>query len=413
MPTTKQVPAYRLHKASGQARVILNGTHVYLGKFDSPQSREKYHRLLAKHLADEQSTTEAKNTDATSTLLVNDLILSYWKFAQDYYVTNGKPTGELENIRYAIRPLRRLYGRTFASAFGPLALKSVRQHMIDAGALSRGVINNRINCIRRIFKWAVAEELVSALVYNALQTVAGLRFGRSEARETKPIRPVPDLHVCLVLPFVAPPVAAMIKLQRLTGMRAGEIVIMRPSDIDTSGDVWIYEPTDHKNRWRGHTKTVALGPEAQRIIEPYLERSADSYLFSPVEAEAWRRENRPPYQGRARKTPLYPSELRRRAKAKQDQHSRKRKSKRPKRNQYDTSTYRRAIEYGIRKAAKAGITIPHWHPHQLKHNRATEVRKQFGIEAAQIAIGNADADVTKMYAERDLQRAEQIALQMG
>ena len=41
------VPAYRLHKASGQARVILNGNHIYLGLFGSEKSHEKYARLIA------------------------------------------------------------------------------------------------------------------------------------------------------------------------------------------------------------------------------------------------------------------------------------------------------------------------------------------------------------------------------
>jgi hypothetical protein len=41
------VPAYRLHKPSGQARVIIDGKHVYLGEYGSPESREKYARLLA------------------------------------------------------------------------------------------------------------------------------------------------------------------------------------------------------------------------------------------------------------------------------------------------------------------------------------------------------------------------------
>ncbi len=41
------VPAYRLHKPSGQARVIIDGKHVYLGGYGSPESREKYARLLA------------------------------------------------------------------------------------------------------------------------------------------------------------------------------------------------------------------------------------------------------------------------------------------------------------------------------------------------------------------------------
>ena len=41
------VPAYCLHKPSGQARVIINHEHIYLGKFGFAESREKYARLIA------------------------------------------------------------------------------------------------------------------------------------------------------------------------------------------------------------------------------------------------------------------------------------------------------------------------------------------------------------------------------
>ena len=111
---------------------------------------------------------------------------------------------------------------------------------------------------------------------------AGCAFGRTKARETEPIRPVADLYVAIVLPFVTPHVAAMIKLQRLSGMRAGEMVVMRPCDIDTSGEIWIYEPFDHKGRWRGHRKQIPLGPEAQRILQPFLGRDPQAFLFSPA-----------------------------------------------------------------------------------------------------------------------------------
>ena len=85
-----------------------------------------------------------------------------------------------------------------------------------------------------MFKWAVADELIPPSIYHGLQAVTGLTYGRSAARETEPVKPVPDLHVAVVLPFVSPHVAAMIVLQRLSGMRAGEVVIMRPCDIDTT-----------------------------------------------------------------------------------------------------------------------------------------------------------------------------------
>ena len=50
-------------------------------------------------------------------------------------------------------------GHSRAAAFGPKALQAVRQSMIDAG-LSRGVINQRVGRIRRVFKRAAADELI-------------------------------------------------------------------------------------------------------------------------------------------------------------------------------------------------------------------------------------------------------------
>ncbi len=79
-----------------------------------------------------------------------------------------------------------------------------------------------------------------------------------------------------VLPYVAPPVAAMIRLQMLTATRPGEIVVMRAIDIDMSGDVWVYEPHTHKNRWRGHRRQIMLGPKAKAIIRPFLDRPTDA-----------------------------------------------------------------------------------------------------------------------------------------
>jgi integrase len=405
------VPAYRLHKPSGQARVIINREHVYLGKFGSPESHEKYARLLSERAANGFAVAASpRDSAASSSLFVSELILTYWRFAETYYVKDGQPTRELDNIRDALRPLHSLYGRTPASRFGPKSLKAVRQQMIDGG-LSRGVINERIGRVKRLFKWAVAEELVPPSVHQGLEAVGGLRFGRTKARETEPVRPVPDLYVALVLPFVTPHVASMIKLQRLTGMRSCELVIMRPRDIDTSGEVWIYEPFDHKNRWRGHRKLIPLGPDAQQVIKPFLDRAAEAFLFSPAEADAWRLGNRPPYHGRERKTPVYPSELRRRERLRQAR--RKRQPKRRKGDRYTTNTYRRAVCYGFKQARKAGIQIPHWHPHQLRHTRATELRARYGVEAAQVMLGHARADVTQVYAERDMELARRIAKETG
>ncbi|WP_417847300.1 hypothetical protein [Thalassoglobus sp.] len=58
-----------------------------------------------------------------------------------------------------------------------------------------------------------------------------MKFGRTEARETEPVKPVADEHVDAVLPHVAPQDAAMVQLQPLTGMRPREVVMLRATRL--------------------------------------------------------------------------------------------------------------------------------------------------------------------------------------
>ena len=52
-------------------------------------------------------------------------------------------------------------------------------------------------------------------------------------------------------------------------------------------------------------------------------------------------------------------------------------------------------------------------PNRLRHAMATEVRQQFGLEAAQITLGHAAADVTQIYAERDMKKGIEVARKIG
>lgn len=413
MPKKQQVPAYRLHKPSGQARVIVAGKHIYLGRFGSRESRRAYARLIAERFAEPTAEPARESADGYPRLTMNELILRYWTFAETYYVKDGLPTKELTSMKEALGHLRAVYEDLPAAEFTPKKLKAVRQHMIDA-RLCRGVINQRINRIKRVMKWAVSEELVPPAIYEGVRTVPGLKFGRSDARETEPVQPVPDEWVQRVLPYVSRQVAAMIQLQRLTGMRPGEVVLMRKCDIDFGDGIWVYVPSDHKNLWRGHRRQVPLGPKAQALLKPFLARGPHCYLFAPVEAEEERNTARRLQSSPDRKTPVYPCELRRRKQALQGRG--RRKPKRPKRERYDVDSYRRAIEYGLRKANTnrgSSREIPHWHPNQLRHRFATEVRRQFGVEAAQIGLGHARTNVVEVYAEKNLGLAIQIAQTVG
>ena len=403
-----RVPSYRRHRPSGQAVVTLDGRDFYLGRWNTQASRVEYDRHITEWLAaGRRLTPEAEDVDLT----ITELIAHYIRFAKGYYRKNGILTDEVAGIRAALRPLKRLYGQHDTKNFGPLALKAVRQSLID-GAKSRKYINDCINRIKRMFRWAVENELARASVLHGLQAVQGLRRGRSDAYEPEPVGPVPDEIVDATLPHVSPVVAAMIRLQRLTGMRSGELVILRGCDLDMSGRIWIYRPSSHKTEHHGHQRTICLGPQAQGVIGPFLKPDLSGYLFSPQHSEVQRRAAR----SMLRKTPLSygngPGTNRKRIpKCKAGEH-------------YSPDSYRRAVARACEKAFPAptdlsGEEIAHWqkerrwHPHQLRHNAATRIRKEFGLDAARTVLGHRSAAITDMYAEVDQTKAAEIMGRVG
>lgn len=397
-----RIPSLCRHKASGQAVVRLNGRDVYCGRWGSPEARERYERLVAEWLAagralpDEPGTAAPRQAEPANPpgLTVTEVLAAYWPFAEVHYRNDGQRTSELDNVREALQPLRRLYGSTPAAAFGPKALKAVRQAMIEAG-LSRGVINSRIGRIKRAFRWAVEEELVPPGVFHGLQAVRGLLRGRSAAREVLPVRPVEEEHVRATLPHLSMQVSAMVELMWLTGMRVGEVVQMRTANLDRSGELWVYRPERHKTAHHGHARTVVLGPKAQAVMRPFLKADPQAPLFSPQEAEEERRR-----QLRAsRRTPLTPSQ---RARARTAHPARSPGAS------YGTAPVYRAIARACRKAG-----VPRWHPHQLRHTAATRLRKQFGIEAARVILGHHSPAMTDLYAEIDEARAREIMKAVG
>ena len=202
---------------------------------------------------------------AQNEITVIELIAKFWQHAQQYYRRkDGTPTSEVENHRQALRPLRELYGRSRADDFGPRALKAVRKRIIEMG-WCRSYINKQVAHLKHAFKWADAEELVAPSVYHGLQAVEGLKRGRSDVRETSPIKPVPEGHVNAIRPHTNQQVAALINLQLLTASRSGELVLMRPIDLNTTDTVWTYTPESHKTGHHEHSRTIYIGPRGQAV----------------------------------------------------------------------------------------------------------------------------------------------------
>jgi integrase len=406
------VPGLSRHKATGQGVVRLNGRDVYCGRFGTAECEANYHRTVGEWLANGRRLSGPSGDDASGPddLTVNELAAAYVEFAEGYYRKNGQPTSEIRDIKLSIRPLRELFGFLPVVNFSPFQLKTVRQAMIDSG-LCRNVVNQRTHRLVRLFGWGVEESMVPAQVHWGLKAVKGLKKGRHDVRESEPVKPVPEAFVDAVRPHVSRQVWAMVELQRHSGMRPGEVCIMRTIDVDTSGRVWIYTPESHKTEHHGRERKIYLGPKAQAVLRPWLRPELTAHLFSPREAEAERHSQ----LRRTRLTPVQPSQKRRRI----------RRPRRRPGERYNTKSYQHAILYGIRaanreaerKAQKAGLEagepMPHWHPSQLRHNAATQLRREFGLDVARAVLGHASPVVTEVYAELDGAKAAEAMERVG
>ena len=431
MPRLRQPHAsYIHHKQSGRGRAIwYDSAGVRLQKL-LPGAFGSQESLAAKARLELELAVTPGRSLAEPCVTVAELLVAYLDFAERYYIdADGKPTKEQSVLKYAMRPLRQHYAHLPAAGFGPLALKAVRQHMIDAG-LSRALINRRIGALKRIFKWGVAEELIPPGVHEALRALPGLRQGRTAAREAEPVGPVDDAVVDATLPHLPRHVRAIVEIMRHTGMRPSEVCAMTPERIER-GETWIYRPTRHKTAHRGKGRAVPLGPNARAILAVFLdgpELHQGETIFSPRRA----RDERFAEMRASRKSRVQPSQMSR---------SKASPSRMPS-ERYNPGAVSHAVAVACAKAFpppaplarnrgetaaewKVRLTgddllrlaewrrLHSWHPYQLRHAFATKVRKLHGLEAAQVLLGHSRADVTQLYAERDEELAAAVAAKVG
>lgn len=346
-----KAPAYQLHRGTGQAFVKVRAgprrwRFIYLGAHGSDVSFERYRRVKAE--------LAAGVIPAAAASTVRDVFDAWLIQAAKLYRGN-----ELTEHKALARAVNDLYGSTPAAAFGPRALKVIREGFVSKG-WTRRTINARIDRIRTAIRWAAGEELIPAAVAHGLAAVDPLKR-RPDIPEGRPVKPAPEPHVEASRPFMSEAARGIVDLAGLTGCRPSEACAIRRADIDTGGRVWLYRPRTHKNAWRGHDRVVAIGPKAQAVLKPFLTPAIDAFLFTT---------NR------------------------------------------GTPYTRKTLHQAVARACKAA-GVPHWHPNQLRHAHATRVRKAFGLEAAQVALGHRRADVTQTYAERDGELLNKVAASIG
>ncbi|HPO17371.1 MAG TPA: site-specific integrase [Candidatus Hydrogenedentes bacterium] len=390
-----KIPKFRHHKPTHQGYVELNNHRYYLGRYDDPKTKQRYDRTVQEWLANNRRVPVSP-----SEITIAEMCAAFMDHAEIHYRhPDGRPTGQMDVVTYSLKPLKAVYGDLPVIEFTPLQLKAIRAGMISSG-LTRTGINKRIRVIRHVFKWAVSEGMIPVTTYQAIQCVTGLQAGRSEAVESEAVRPVPQSHIDLVRPLVSRQVRALIDLQLLCGARPAELLKLRAIDIDTSGKVWMVRLSEHKTSYRGRERCLHFGPRAQTILREFMQdRPISACLFSAREAEQQRYAACEKHRHQPVPEPMTERQIR---------------------DHYDVASYRRAIKRAVDKFNAREIAegrkdniIPAWSPNRLRHSFATNVRREYGLEAAQVLLGHAHADVTQIYAETNTARAIEVAAQIG
>ncbi|MCC6508162.1 MAG: site-specific integrase [Pirellulaceae bacterium] len=295
-----------------------------------------------------------------------------------------------------MKRLRLRYGDYQVTDFRPLALKEFIKSMVDDDC-SRTYINMGIGKVKQMFRWGVSEELLDEAVLRRLQSVGGEMAGSSDARETEPVEPVSDSAVEATLPHMPDMVRAMVKLQRLTGMRPGEVCNMRECDLEQLPDgMMLYRPYRHKTKHKGKKRLIIIGPKARMVVAPYL-GNGDQFVFSPQRSIVIEMAKR----GIERRAPVTAGD------------------------QYTNDSYRRAINRACELAypapKNAGVDAKkdwrrkhNWSPNQLRHSLATEVREtEQSLESVAAVLGHANVSTSEIYAERNMKLAIQTMKKIG
>ncbi|QDU70437.1 tyrosine-type recombinase/integrase [Mucisphaera calidilacus] len=278
-------------------------------------------------------------------MTLDELIRGYLDHADQYYRRgDGTPTRHAKNLEIALRPLR---SDLRADRFNLASFRMYRDKLLERG-LQRSTVNQWCGWVRGCFRWAAQRELIPAEVAHQLKLMEPLRFGRTSCRE-RTISKLVGREVVHHLARICPqPVASMVMVQWLCGMRPGEVCAMRFDQLQKIEGWTVYIPEHHKTQHYGKTRTIVI-PLCAREFMP---KDGEGYVFM--------------------------------------------KPRRPA-GPYTTNTYAQVMR---RACKKQGIDVVT--PGQLRRSAATIARRVAGKEAAQRLLGHTSGDMTEHYYDLEL-----------
>ncbi|QQE12323.1 tyrosine-type recombinase/integrase [Planctomycetota bacterium] len=281
---------------------------------------------------------------------LEQLIKQYEDHAREYYrkPKSGRLTSEVASIKQATSQLITFCGNIHIEELRPLKLRGFMDSLVRRGN-SRKTINDKIDRIRRMYRWAASYEMIQPEHVYALKQVPRLQRGRTRAKENRTIEPVPAKDLIKSMLHMDKTMRNMVRVHYLTGMRPSELLTMRWENITYENGILLYRPNEHKTDWRGTERIVPLGRRVQKLIG----YGDTGYVFTNIRGQ-----------------------------------------------QYTICGYRSNVKNACNRAK---ITI--WSPLQLRHNAATRFENKLGTKEAQILLGHSKPSTTEIYISRSFRKS--------
>lgn len=387
MPRPKPATPKLYQHKSGQARVRIAGKDVYLGVYGSAEAARAYADLLdvlARGQQPDKKRRTGQRADRSDLSAVTVAVVVARWFAEESprYPANGRETKQFE---FTVPPLLRLYSTLPANEFDCDKLERVQLAMASGSWLnekerarckargkplgwSRGVVNRRVVRIRTIFRWAERKRLVPPGTFAHLCTLPGLAPTDARVRHTTQSKSATMQEVNAICKYLSPVGRAMLLTQWWTGMRSGEVRLMRENEVDRTGEVWVYTPATHKMQRKGQSRAILIGGRAQAALRWWLlAAEPGAYVFPPSKT----------YAG--------------------------------KQGCYSDTAYARLIARAAEVAGVAGF-----HPYRCRHAAKNRITSSMGLDAARTILGQRSLGTTNQYGDAlDLRTAMEVARKLG
>lgn len=362
------------------------------------QALAAYHRWLAAWCAAAElgRREHAMGQGPAGAMTVAELVEAHAEHAARHYRREGRPTGEAANFASAMKAVVQVFGDEPAEGLRARHLHELRAVWRARGMTATGV-NQYGKRLQRVVRWGVSMDLLSEAPLMRLASVLPVRDAEAGYRRKARKRVPPVEEVERVMAGAVPVKRDLLGLMLESGMRPNEAVAIRPVDIHTGAEPWVYVPPWHKNTERNKQRWIYLGPRCRARLMPYMTRELHLPCFRPQEAvdqqEARRREAyRPPPDGwDYRQWDSYRRRLERRG------HSRYGQA-------YTTASLNRAVEALCEAAGVEKFTVGALrHLAEARMEQALiagGMRPEVARHMAGVYLGHARLETTAMYAQR-------------